>query len=164
MIKLNRKIIVLDFDLRKPSLHKYFSGINNDVGLSTLISGQKNLDECVQVTEEGVKVIAAGPIPPNPSELIMSESTDLLFQTLAKNYDYILIDSPPFSIVTDTAILTKKSDITLFSMMVEHTKRDDLKQIGDYVNKYEIETSGLIVNGVVLKKKEQHGYGYFNEN
>ncbi len=161
LIKLNRKVIVLDFDLRRPSVHKYFKGLNNERGLSMLLSGQCSINECLQKTQEGINVIPAGPIPPNPSELIMSEACELLFKTLRGSFDYILIDSPPYSVVTDATLLMKKADITLFSTMVEHTKREHVKQIKSIVQQYDIVSPGLVFNGVKLKKKERHGYGYF---
>jgi len=162
LIRLDKKIIVLDFDLRRPSLHQYFDAINNKVGLSMLLSGQINLQECIQRTKDNIDIISAGPTPPNPSELIMSEKTDLLLTALSKRYDYILIDSPPYSIVTDAAILMKKSDIVLFSIMINYSKRSVLKQINSIVREYEIPRAGIILHGLKLKGKEEYGYGYFD--
>ena len=164
LIKLNKKVIVLDFDLRRPSLHNYFMGVENSVGISTLLSGQSSLHETLQVTKDNINILSAGPIPPNPSELIMSENSNILFQTLSKSYDYILIDSPPYTVVTDAKILIQKADITLFCMMVEHTRRDSVKALDDLVEKYAVKSAGIVYNGVSLKKSERHGYGYFNED
>ena len=162
LVKLNRKVIVLDYDLRRPSLHKYFKDIKSETGLSMLISGQKSLQECLQKTEDGIDVIAAGPIPPNPSELIMSDGTDLLLKTLSKTYDYILIDTPPYSVVTDATILMQKVDIVLFSLMVNYSKRKSMKLLNELVEKYELPSVGIVYNGLPQKKKERHGYGYYD--
>jgi len=164
LVKLDRKVIVLDFDLRRPSLHKYFKGISNTLGLSVLLSGQNNLDECLEKTLSGIHVLSAGPIPPNPSELIASDACNLLFKALSNNYDYILIDSPPYSIVTDAVLLMKKADITLFSLMNEYTKRNHVRDIEGLIKKYSLSASGLVYSGIKLKKKEQHGYGYFENS
>ena len=162
LVKLNRKVIVLDFDLRRPSLNQYFKKINNDLGLSMLLSGQVNISECIQKTEDGIDIIPAGPIPPNPSELIMSEASQLLFKTLGNTYDYVLIDSPPYSVVTDATILMQEADVTLFTLMLGHTKRDSIKKINGFIEKYNISSPGIVFNGIKLKKVDQHGYGYFN--
>ena len=162
LVKLNKKTIVLDFDLRRPSIHKYFKGLSNDIGVSTLLSGQSNLQESIQKTEDGIYVLCAGSKPPNPSELIMSDAAKLLFKTLSSTYDYILIDSPPYSIVTDANILMKEADITLFSIMVEHTKRDTVKKLNALVERYEVKSAGIIYNGVKLSKIDKTGYGYFD--
>jgi len=161
LVKLNKKVIVLDFDLRRPSLHKYFKGITNQDGLSTLLSGQASLQECLQKTENGVHIISAGPIPPNPSELIMSEGTGLVLSTLKKTYDYILIDTPPYSIVTDATILMQKADVVLFSLMAEYSKRDATRKLNEIIGKYDLKTCGIVFHGLKLKKKELHGYGYY---
>jgi len=162
LVKLNRKVIVLDFDLRRPSIHEYFDGLVNDIGISTLLSGQSNLQDSLQKTKDGIDVLCAGPKPPNPSELIMSDASKLLFKTLSSTYDYILIDSPPYSIVTDANILMKEADITLFTVMVEHTKRDTVKKLNSIVEQYEIKSAGIIYNGLKLSKVDKNGYGYFD--
>jgi len=161
LAKLDRKVVVLDLDLRQPSLHKYFENINNMVGLSTLLSGQTTITESLVKMEDGIDLITAGPIPPNPSELIMSDAMDLLLKTLGKHYDYILIDSPPYAIVTDAAILMKEADITLFSVMANHSTRDIVKEINKIAQQYETKSAGIVYHGVKLNKKERSGYGYY---
>ncbi|PHR59497.1 MAG: hypothetical protein COA44_00725 [Arcobacter sp.] len=161
LVKLNKKVIVLDLDLRRPSLHKYFKGITNDIGLSMLLSGQNNLQECLQRTKDNIEIISAGPTPPNPSELIMSEEMDLLLKTLSKSYDYILIDTPPYSIVTDATILMKKVDIVLFSIMADYSSRKCIPQLKEILKNYQIEFAGIIYHGIKLKRQEKHGYGYY---
>ena len=72
-----------------------------------------------------------------------------------------MIDSPPYSVVTDASILMKKSDVVLFSIMVNHSKRDSISGLKDVIMKYKLESTGIVYHGLKLKKKEQHGYGYF---
>jgi len=160
-VKLNKKVIVLDFDLRKPSAHKIFKGINNDNGVSMLLSGQCALGECIQKTHDNIDLIAAGPSSPNPSELIMSEAAKLLLGTLGKTYDYILIDTPPYSVVTDASILIKEADIVLFSFMEDYSKRNSIKELNTLVAKFDLKNAGIIYQGLKLKKKERVGYGYY---
>lgn len=161
LIKLDRKVIVLDFDLRRPSLHEYFSEINNEKGLSLLLSGQSSIQESIQKTKNNIDIMTAGPTPPNPSELIMSGGTELFLQTLNKTYDYILIDTPPYSVVTDATILMQKADIVLFSIMSNHSKRNSVKYLNEIIDKYNIKSAGIVFHGVKLKKNEQQGYGYY---
>jgi len=161
IVKLNKKTVVIDLDLRRPSFHKYYEDINNTVGMSTLLSGQSDLSSSIQTIASGIDVIVAGPTPPNPSELIMSEATTLLLETLKRNYDYILIDTPPYDVVTDAVILMPQADIILFSVMLEHTKRESIRHLKSMIEKYRIKAAGIVLHGLVLKKKESHGYGYY---
>ena len=75
-----------------------------------------------------------------------------------------LIDTPPYSVVTDATILMKKVDIVLFSIMSEYSKRDSVRKLKDIVEKYKPFASGIIYHGLKLKKKEQHGYGYYENS
>lgn len=164
LIKLDKRVVVLDFDLRRPSLHKDFQGIDNSKGLSLLLSGQSSLQENIQQTKEGIDILTSGPLPPNPSELIMSDTTKLLLQSLSKNYDYILLDSPPYGVVTDAAILMKEVDVTLFSIMLEYSKRDIFKYMNQAIEKYALKHAAVIVHGLTLKRQEKQGYGYYDIN
>ena len=96
------KVLYIDADLRKPVAHKTF-GLQNKLGLSTLLGGIDSFREVLnsQVTD-GLDIITSGPIPPNPSEMLGSENMKVLLEKLSEYYDYIIIDTPPINIVSDT--------------------------------------------------------------
>ncbi len=155
-----RKVLLIDLDMRRSTVHEKFK-LDNSKGMSTLLSEQNRLDEVIKKTEyANLDVITAGPVPPNPSELLMSKEFKFIIETLLSKYDYILLDTPPIEVVTDSVILIKLSDISLFVFRANYSKKDFIKNINDFVKKHELENSGIILNGVALEKKFAYGYKY----
>lgn len=160
LAKGGKKVVVIDLDMRRAKLSEYFE-MRGDIGISTLLSRKHTLDEVIQHSaEEGVDVIGAGPIPPNPSELILSEYAKEVMQTLRERYDYIILDTPPVGLVTDAAILMHRADVSLLVIRDSYTKKEFVKNLDRFVKDHEIEHSGLILNGVNLEKNYGYGYGY----
>lgn len=119
----NKKTLLVGYDLRKPALHKVF-GLNATHGLTSYMVGRYELDDVLQATEfENFDVLVAGPVPPNPSELIDSEKNRALIKELRKRYDYIILDTPPVSLIADAQCLAKESDINLFVVRSEQTNK-----------------------------------------
>ena len=117
---LGKKTILLEFDLRRPKIHSQLT-IPNETGISTWLIGQNSLKEIIQRTEyDNLDLITAGPIPPNPAELIASKKTSELFEELRNIYDYIIIDSAPIGTVSDSLTLASLADVTL--VLVRHGK------------------------------------------
>jgi len=115
--------IVINLDLRKPTLHHYFN-VDNSSGMSTYLSGKNSIGEIIQSTEyENLDVIASGPIPPNPSELILTDKLDKLLDDLKEVYDYIFIDSAPLGLVTDTMHLMQYADTSLIVFRENYAKK-----------------------------------------
>jgi len=159
--QIDKKVIVLDMDLRRPKLHEKFGNINNLVGMSTLLSGQSDLNSSIQKVGN-VDIITAGPTPPNPSELIMSEKFRLCINVLRKNYDYVLVDSAPYSVVTDAQILMKEADVVLFSVLLNKTEKKTLQSIKKISENLRLDAIGIIVSGVKKNRSENYGYGYYS--
>ena len=107
----NKKVILIDCDLRKPRIHKLFK-LSNNKGVSSIIIKQDIFNEVIQPISEvpGLHILTSGPIPPMPSELISSERMNNLLQNLKEHFDYILIDAPPLLSVTDETILSRSVD------------------------------------------------------
>ena len=99
------RVAIIDCDLRKPRLHRIFK-LTNTKGVTTLLSGQSEIEDVIQVAGSDLTVITSGPIPPNPSELLGSKRMKDLLEVLKKRYDIVLIDAPPVGLVTDAAILS----------------------------------------------------------
>lgn len=105
-----RKTILVDADLRKPTAH-YTFGLSNRTGLSHALSGQADLREVIKETRiKGLDVLTSGPVPPNPSELLGSSRMDDLLEKLREQYDMVLIDTPPVLAVTDAQVVATKCD------------------------------------------------------
>jgi tyrosine-protein kinase Etk/Wzc len=155
-----KKTILINMDLRKPTLHLKFS-LPNGKGMSTLLSNNHTLDEVIQQTKyKNIDMITSGPIPPNPSELIENEQMDATLARLITMYDIIILDTPPIGLVTDAMYLMKMSDITLYVLRQNYSKKVFLDEIYQMSKEHHIKGLGLILNG---SKTYKHGYGYYEE-
>jgi len=153
------KSIVLNLDLRKPTLHHYFN-VENHAGMSTYLSGKNSIEEIIQsTTYENLDIIASGPIPPNPSELILTERLDQLLHDLKEVYDYIFIDSAPLGLVTDTMHLMQYTDINLIVFRENYAKKSFVTDLNHLVKQHNLTHIGIVINSVE-SSSSSYGYGY----
>lgn len=155
----NKKILILEGDLRNPTVHRMFN-ISNTHGITDILTGQKSFDECVHKTEvEGLEVLTCGKIPPNPAEMLASNKMKVLIESLKDYYDYIFIDSPPIGIITDAGIISSYADGTI---LVVASKEVDIEMA--QISKDRLEKVNANILGVVLNKFEEANgaYGYYN--
>ena len=124
-----KKVMLLEMDLRKPKLSEML-GLKRTVGISNYLIGRASIEEIIlQTGTENLSFIAAGPIPPNPSELILNDRMDALIKFLEERYDYILIDTAPVAPVTDAHILSKFCDTTLYIIRHAYTPKEHIKRL-----------------------------------
>ena len=156
MSMADKKTVILNLDMRKPTLHKKF-GLKNLKGMSTLLSERTNLNEVIQHTEyENLDVITSGPLPPNPSELIQSELMERVLEKLRQVYDVIILDTPPIGLVTDARTLMHFADTSIYVIRMNHSKKGFLRSIEKLASE-DIRGFGMLINGA---KTDSHGYGY----
>lgn len=163
-----KKVIMLDMDMRKPKLHLAFEKPNVK-GMSTLLIGRDTPENCITTTSlEGLDIITAGPVPPNPSELIMLPAFDELLESLKSLYDVILIDSPPSGLVTDALLIMKKVDVPIYTVRADYSKRWFIRNIDELRRLHQFNNLSIILNSVDPKHSGSgYGYGYYeqeNEN
>jgi len=153
--------IILDLDLRKPTLHKYFD-LNNEKGMSTYLSGKDTIQDIIFSTKyPNLHIITSGPIPTNPSELILSHKLNTLLDILKTHYDYIFIDSAPVGLVSDTIHLMKFADMNIIIFKENYAKVSFVDAIDDILKKNKIENVGVVLNQSKSKNKSYiYGYGY----
>ncbi|CAD5252784.1 MULTISPECIES: exopolysaccharide transport family protein [unclassified Imperialibacter] len=167
LAKMGQKVLLLGLDLRKPKIFDSF-GISNDQGMSHLLIGDKKYKDVIQSTGiKGLDLIAAGPIPPNPNELLMGHEFDDAMRWFREHYDYIVIDTPPVGLVSDPIEISRHADVALFIIRQDVTPRHAIDYINDIHNKGLINNIGIVLNGVDFKKPKWHsiygyGYGYGN--
>jgi len=158
-----KKVIILDLDMRKPKIDKSFQ-LNNEKGMSTLLSGINTLDECIQQGPlPNLKVITAGPIPPNPSELILSPKMFEILDQLKTMYDYVIIDNPPIGLVSDATPILQKADIPIYVFRANYSKNNFIQIYDRLKNENKISKLSVILNDVEINKKTygyNYGYGY----
>jgi protein-tyrosine kinase len=157
-----KKVLLVDGDMRRPRLHKALSA-GNGVGLSSYLSGNAELDQIVQETElPNLYLVSSGPIPPNPSELLASEHFDLLLETLrkSKQFDHILIDSPPLLSVADPVIMASKVGATILVVQCGRTARQSVIRGREKLNQAKGNILGVVLNDVDIRHGEYYGYHY----
>lgn len=155
-----KKVILIDCDLRKPSIHKKFR-ISNNRGLSDVIIDRDKLNKCIQKRTEYLDVLTAGKIPPNPSEMLGSQAMSGLLDELSNIYDVIVLDSPPVLAVTDAQILSTKVDGTVLVVRAEKTKKDTVLAAKGVLDKVNANILGTVLNGGD-KNKDNYYYYYGN--
>lgn len=152
-----KKTLIVGADLRKPKLFHDFD-LNNTRGLSNYLAGQCTYAETVQHTSQNcLDLVSGGPIPPNPSELLLNPRMDEFMRESTERYDYVIIDSPPLGIVTDAHVLTKYADHTLFIVRQNYTPRNFLKTIQEYYESGRVTKVSILLNDIY---KSGPGYGY----
>ncbi|WP_264566669.1 polysaccharide biosynthesis tyrosine autokinase [Flavobacterium sp. N3904] len=155
-----KKTVIVGLDLRKPKLFEEFN-LTNQVGVVNYLIKQKKLEEIVNHTSVPfLDVILSGPVPPNPSELILSDGMRELIEELKEKYDYIILDTPPVGLVADSLELVQYSDVTLYIVRQNFTKKGMITLLNNRVNRGELHNTSIILNGFENKAKYGGGYGY----
>jgi len=157
MSMAGKKTIILNLDMRKPTLHKKF-GLPNTKGMSTLLSARTGLKEVIQHTEyDHLDIIASGPVPPNPSELIQSELMAKVLDKLKESYDVVIMDTPPVGLVTDARTLMHYADTSIYVLRARYSKKGFLRGIKELAVHKESNGLCIVLNDV---KEGDDGYGY----
>ena len=151
------KTVLIGGDLRKPKLHEDFK-VNTSKGLSSYLINKSNLSEVIEKTDiDTLDVIASGPTPPNPAELLDSKKMKDLIIDLNKTYDYVIIDTPPIGLVTDGVILMQHADVNLYIVRHNYSKTSALNVINNLYHQKQVENIHIIINDF---KHTSSGYGY----
>lgn len=155
-----KKTVIIGLDLRKPRLADEFN-LTSNIGVVNYLIKQKSLDEITHSTQiPNLDVILSGPIPPNPSELILSEVMKELIDELKQKYDYIILDTPPVGLVSDSLELAQYADVTLYIVRQNYTKKDMITLLNNRIKRGELSNASIVLNGYENKAKYGSGYGY----
>ncbi|MCC9061766.1 polysaccharide biosynthesis tyrosine autokinase [Flavobacterium piscisymbiosum] len=155
-----KKTVIIGLDLRKPRLADEFN-LKNQIGVVNYLIKQNSLAEIINPTQiPNLDVILSGPIPPNPSELILSDAMRDLILELKQQYDYIILDTPPVGLVSDALELAQFADVTLYIVRQNYTKKDMITLLNTRVQRGELANASIILNGYENKAKYGTAYGY----
>lgn len=164
--QLGKKVLVIDCNLRKPSIHQYFN-ILNHTGISDLITEKLNCKEVIKEYSDTLHIITAGKILINPAELLNEENISPIFKHLENHYDFILIDSPPVVALTDTQLLSQVSDGVVMVMSIGKTKKKLCYKALQMLNNVNANIIGIVLNEDAklssVNNKKQYSY-YSNED
>lgn len=152
------RVLVIDGDLRKPRVHQYL-GVLKTNGLSTVLSNQQSFDDVVfKDLREGMDALASGSIPPNPAELLSSDAMGVMLDELKKKYDYIFFDTPPVTVVTDAAALSKFVDGIVMVVREGYTNHESIEHAINLLNIADAKILGFFVNDVDVSNAAYSGY------
>ena len=154
----NCKVLLMDLDLRNPTVHKMF-GVSNTYGLMDNLKHDRPLEKCIHKIEENIHVLPTGAMPPNPSEILSSKKMAKFLKDIKSHYDYIFIDAPPVGVVSDATIISsnvdgvmyvvgaKETDLSHAQVAIDNLKKADANIIGSVLNKYEMNQSSYSYYG-----------------
>jgi capsular exopolysaccharide synthesis family protein len=166
---LDKKVIILDCDMRKPRLNKIFE-LDNSKGMSSILSGQVKIQDCIENTNiSNIDVVTSGPVPPNPSELILLPTLRETVEYLKTKYDYVVIDTPPVGLVTDALEIMAFSDYPIYILRAAYSNRSFIVNINKLMIENNIKHLSCILNdfgrgassyGYYYGYGQGYGYGY----
>lgn len=161
---LGKKVILLGLDIRKPALGRLFNLSDRNRGITPLLNKERiGADEIKsQIQPSGVNanldLMLAGPIPPNPTELLARENLGMILDELKRTYDYIILDTAPIGLVTDTLQIGKLADVTVIICRADYTTKSSFEIINEVANEKKLPNMCIVINGIDMSKKK---YGYY---
>lgn len=162
LAQLDKRVVVVESDLRKPKTTTYLGMSNEHVtGLSDYLSGQCELHDLLRPTDqENLYLISSGPVPANPTELLSHKRMGVLLTELRKQFDYILLDTPPVSFVADTTLLAQYADNVFYLVRDNYTPRSCMQLLSGLSANQKFKSLHVIFNGVAYEKSKEAAYGY----
>lgn len=161
---LGKKVLVMGLDIRKPRLTNLIELKDKNIGITNLLvhDNPTREDICANILNSGVNrnldIMPAGPIPPNPAELVSRESLDNIFAALRKEYDYIIVDTAPVGLVTDTLMIARVADLTVYMCRADYTPKSSFEFINSLSAQKKLPQISIVINGIDMSKKK---YGYY---
>ncbi len=165
---LDKKVVIIELDVRRPRLAEYI-GVENKSGITLYLSGQISQNELIKPTgiHPNLSIITAGTIPPNPNELLAKPTLDELIDDLRQQFDYIVIDTAPIGVVSDSFLLNRLADVTLYVVRAEYSTKKDIEDATILYKTQKLKNMYFILNDVDLNKHtysygsgKKYGYGY----
>ena len=162
--KIDKKVLLIDADLRNPSISKMFD-TSNTQGLMDILLGKKNIQDCVKKTkQENLYILTGGTIPPNPAEVLSSKKMSEFIESIKDEYDYIFIDSPPVGVVSDASIISAYSDGVIFVVGANEVDSNLAKIAKERLDSVKANIVGVILNKFKTDTNSEYYNYYYNEN
>jgi capsular exopolysaccharide synthesis family protein len=160
----NKKVVLLDLDMRKPKDLLATGQETKTRGISTILIRKNTWQDClVKTSLENFDYIPSGPHPPNPSELLMHNEFEVLLNELKEIYDYIILDTPPVGLVTDGIMAMKRADISIYIFRANYSKKDFLFALQRIININKFSNITTLLNALPNRGDQSYGYGYYEE-
>ncbi|KOA20587.1 tyrosine-protein kinase YwqD [Clostridium homopropionicum DSM 5847] len=159
MAQADKKILIIDCDLRKPTVHKKFN-ISNEKGLSNYLIGEVKLEEVMTKYSDNLYLLTSGTIPPNPAEILSSKKMKEFLESVKNQFDSIVIDSPPVLAVTDAQILSTIVEGVLLVVATGETEKEATIKSKELLKKVNANILGVVMTKMPVKTGKGYGYGY----
>ena len=158
---LGKKVVIVGLDIRKPGLNKVFNIPRKEVGITQYLANpEKNLMDLVQLSDvsKNLYILPGGTVPPNPTELLARDGLDKVIETLKKNFDYVILDTAPVGMVTDTLLIGRVADLSVYVCRADYTHKNEYTLINELAENNKLPNLCTVINGLDLKRRK---YGYY---
>ena len=158
---LGKKVVIVGLDIRKPGLNKVFNISKREQGITQyLASPEKNLMDLVQLSDvsKNLYILPGGTVPPNPTELLARDGLDKAIETLKKNFEYVILDTAPVGMVTDTLLIGRVADLSVYVCRADYTHKNEYTLINELAENNKLPGLCTVINGLDLKRRK---YGYY---
>lgn len=160
----NKKVLLIGVDLRNPQLHEYFNLDKSVLGLTNYLSNKSNdwkgLLKKDTNFSKNLDILFSGDIPPNPTQLLTNSNFESLIEEAKNLYDYIILDSAPVQMISDTLNFSDLADVTVYVSKFNFTDKSSLVQLNNFIKKEQLKNVGIVINGVNMKSNYGYNYGY----
>ena len=155
---LGKKVVIVGLDIRKPGLNKVFNISRKEQGITQYLSNpEKDLVQASDVSKS-LYILPGGTVPPNPTELLARDGLDKAIETLKKNFDYVILDTAPVGMVTDTLLIGRVADLSVYVCRADYTRKAEFTLINELAADNKLPNICTVINGLDLQKKK---YGYY---
>ena len=158
---LGKKVVIVGLDIRKPGLNKVFNISKREQGITQYLANpEKNLMDLVQLSDvsKNLYILPGGTVPPNPTELLARDGLDKAIETLKKNFDYVILDTAPAGMVTDTLLIGRVADLSVYVCRADYSRKAEFTLINELADSNKLPNLCTVINGLDLQKKK---YGYY---
>ena len=158
---LGKKVVIVGLDIRKPGLNKVFNISKKDHGITQFLTNSTtNLMDLVQPSDinKNLFILPGGTVPPNPTELLARDGLEKAIETLKKNFDYVILDTAPVGMVTDTLLIGRTAELSVYVCRADYTRKTEFTLINELAENNKLPNLCIAINGLDLQKKK---YGYY---
>lgn len=167
---MGKKVVIVGLDIRKPGLNRVFKLSNKERGLTLYLADPKQIDLmdlCQPSTvSKNLFILPGGSIPPNPTELVARQALDDAIETLKQHFDYVILDTAPIGMVTDTQLIARVADLSVYVCRSGYTVKSEFKLVNDLKNDNKLPHPCILLNGIDMNKRETgsyYGYGKYGK-
>ena len=158
---LGKKVVIVGLDIRKPGLNKVFNIPKKDHGITQFLTNPSmNLMDLVQPSDinRNLFILPGGAVPPNPTELLARDGLEKAIETLKTNFDYVILDTAPVGMVTDTLLIGRTADLSVYVCRADYTRKAEFTLVNEFFENRKLPNLCIAINGLDLQKKK---YGYY---